>query len=161
MPVMAHAERVPLAPGLRHTKQRELVWETLSRMGGHCSAEEITIEIQREHPGFARSTVYRALEVLANSGAIHAVRLGDGPVHYEVAGDDHQHAVCQVCSGVLHIEHELVHDLEHHLETLHHFTPTRTEVVVGVCARCARSGLVARAQSRGGRRPVLEHVHLD
>ena len=111
--------------------------------------------MQALDPGLARSTVYRALEALATSGAVHAVRLGGGAVHYELAGEEHQHALCQMCEGVLHIEDELVHELEHHLEELHRFTPVRTEVlVVGICDSCARGR---------GKRPVkrrqLDHVH--
>ncbi|HKT84084.1 MAG TPA: Fur family transcriptional regulator [Solirubrobacterales bacterium] len=147
--------RPPLAPGLRQTRQRRIVWEAVDALGGHCTADEIASHVQSVDPSLARSTVYRALEALAASGAVHAVRLGGGAVHYELAGEEHQHALCQVCEGVLHIEDDLVHDLEHHLEELHRFRPVRTEVlVVGVCETCARSG---------GRRPTkrrtLEHVH--
>jgi Fur family ferric uptake transcriptional regulator len=111
--------------------------------------------VQSAEPGLARSTVYRALEALAASGAVHAVRLGGGAVHYELAGEEHQHALCQICEGVLHIEDELVHELEHHLEERHRFTPVRTEVlVVGICEPCARSG-----GRRPAKRRLLEHVH--
>lgn len=145
----------PLRPGMRQTRQRQQVWEAVSRLGGHCTADEITVELQRLHPGFPRSTVYRALEALATSGALRAVRLGDGPVHYEVATEDHQHAICQVCRGVMHIEHGLVAELERHLEERHHFHPVRTDVLVlGVCDDCAR----ARGR-RPTRRRFLDHVH--
>jgi Fe2+ or Zn2+ uptake regulation protein len=146
----------PLRPGMRHTRQRQLVWDAVQRLGGHCTADDITAELQRAQPGFSRSTVYRALEALSTSGALRAVRLGDGPIHYEVSGEDHQHAICQVCGGVLHIEHDLVADLERHLEELHRFRPVRTDVlVVGVCHECA--------QGRGRRRlrRVLDHVHYQ
>ena len=148
----------PLAPGMRQTRQRQVVWETVRRLGGHSTADEITAEIQRSEPAFARSTVYRALEALSTSGALHAVRLGDGPVHYEVASEAHQHAICQVCQGILHLEHELVSDLERHLEERHRFRPVRTDVlVVGVCDACARAGARAR---RSAKRRTLEHRHF-
>lgn len=142
-----------LAPGLRQTRQRQLVWEALRHLGGHCTAHQITVEIQREQPGFSRSTVYRALEALTRSGLLHAVRLGDGPVHYEIASEEHQHAICQICESIFHIEHDLVRQIEEHLERLHHFTPVRTEVlVVGVCEACTRS-----RTRRPARRPTVEH----
>ncbi len=143
---------------MRQTRQRQQVWEAVRLLGGHCTADEITAALQHDHPGFARSTVYRALEALTTSGALHAVRLGDGPVHYEVASEDHQHAICQVCQGVLHIEHGLVAELERHLEELHRFRPVRTDVlVVGVCDECARS----RGRRPPARRRLLDHVHYD
>ena len=89
---------------------------------------------------------------LTSAGALHAVRLGEGPVHYESATGEHQHAVCQVCNGVLHIEHDVVRELEDHLEQLHRFRTVRTEVlVVGVCDTCAR----ARGHGHGGRHRTL------
>lgn len=147
----------PLAPGRRQTRQRRLVWEAVGRLGGHCTAEEIAGEVDRESGGFARSTVYRALEALTSSGALHAVRLGDGPVHYEVAGEAHHHAICQACEAILHIEDELVDELEEHLEQRHRFQPLRTEVlVVGLCSACARG-----RGPRAPRRRTLRHVHFD
>lgn len=155
---MAEGRAVPpLRPGMRHTRQRQQVWDAVQQLGGHCTADEITAELQRVQPGFSRSTVYRALEALSTSGALRAVRLGDGPIHYEVSSEDHQHAICQVCGGVLHIEHSLVTELETHLQELHRFRTVRTDVlVVGICHECA--------QGRGRRRPkrrVLEHVHYE
>ena len=146
----------PLRPGMRQTRQRQQVWDAVRRLGGHCTADEITAELQKLQPGFPRSTVYRALEALATSGSLHAVRLGDGPIHYEVAVEDHQHAICQVCQGILHIEPGLVAELERHLEDRHRFHPVRTDVlVIGVCDQCARE----RGPRQAARRRVLDHVH--
>lgn len=148
------SQEPPLAPGQRQTRQRRLVWEAVGHLGGHSTADQIVAELQRAEPGFARSTVYRALDALTSAGALHAVRLGDGPLHYEQAAGEHQHAVCQVCEGVLHIEHELVGELERHLEERHRFRPVRTDVlVVGVCDACART----RATPK--KRRVIAHVH--
>lgn len=152
--------QAPLAPGMRHTRQRQLVWEAARQLGGHCTADQIAARLQASHPGFPRSTVYRALDALAASGALHAVRLGDGPVHYEVATEDHQHAICQVCQGVMHIEQGLVDELVRHLQESHSFTPLRTEVlVVGVCDGCSRSAARNKRSAVRSARPTLRHVH--
>jgi Fur family ferric uptake transcriptional regulator len=143
---------------MRHTRQRQQVWDAVQRLGGHCTADEIFAELQSSQPGFPRSTVYRALEALSTSGALHAVRLGDGPIHYEIATERHQHAICQTCGGILHIEAELVAQLEQHLEEGHRFKPLRTEVVVvGICEACARGRAGGRRAGARGR--TLEHVH--
>ena len=150
------SDTAPLRPGMRQTRQRQQVWEAIRQLGGHCTADEITAELQRSRPGFSRSTVYRALEALSASGALHGVRLGEGPVHYEVAGEQHQHAICQVCQGILHIEQSLVTELESHLEEHHRFKPLRTDVVVvGICDTCLRT------RSKPPRRRTLDHVHFD
>ena len=146
----------PLSPGQRHTEQRRLVWAAITALGAHCTAEEITAHVQQTRPGFPRSTVYRALEAFTVAGALRQVRFGTGATHYEIAGEEHQHAICQVCEGVLHLEDSLLRELEQHLEEIHRFTPVRTEVlVVGVCDLCARSGRPSKP------RRTLDHVHYD
>jgi Fur family transcriptional regulator, ferric uptake regulator len=127
------------------------------RLGSHHTADEIAAELEASGERFPRSTVYRALDALAASGLVRTVHLGAGPTYYEEAAEQHQHAVCEVCEGILHLEHALVSELEQHLEERHHFKPTRTDVVVvGVCAACAEGG----RKRRSGRR-TLEHVHFD
>lgn len=147
-----------LAPGMRRTAQRTMVYNAIVRLGGHCTAEEIATELHKAKPGFPRSTVYRALEALTASGSVYAAHLGDGPTHYELASGDHHHAVCQVCGGVLHIQEELVTELEAHLEQGHRFRPVRTEVlVVGVCDDCSRNP--GRPGAR--RRTIDAHHHFN
>ncbi|HEV7214381.1 MAG TPA: transcriptional repressor [Chloroflexota bacterium] len=147
----------PLAPGLRQTLPRRLVWEALARIGPHCTAEEIAAELEARHVGLPRSSVYRALEALETSGAINAVHFGGGPARYEPSGEAHQHAVCQVCRGIMHLENALIRDLEEHLAHDHHFMPTRTDVtVLGICAGCADAG---QNDAGVGTARNLEHVH--
>lgn len=132
-----------------------MVYDAIVKLGGHCTAEQITNELHRTKPAFARSTVYRALDALAASGTIYAAHLGDGPTHYELATGDHHHAVCQVCGGVMHIEEELVSELESHLAQGHRFKPIRTQVlVVGVCDECSRNPVAPAV-----RRRMIEHRH--
>src|SRR6185295_11969326 len=64
-----------LAPGMRRTAQRQMVYDTIVRLGGHCTADEITAELHRARPGFPRSTVYRALDALTASGSVYAAHL--------------------------------------------------------------------------------------
>ncbi len=149
----------PLAPGMRQTLPRRLVWEALSRLGPHCTAEEIAGDLDDRQLQLPRSSVYRALDALTASGAVRVAHFGGGAARYELAGEAHRHsmchAICQVCHGVLHLEDSLVRDLEAHLEHDHHFTSTQTEVVVvGVCAHCAQAGSHETQERR-----VLEHIH--
>jgi Fe2+ or Zn2+ uptake regulation protein len=142
---------------MRQTLPRRLVWEAMARLGPHCTAEEIAADLEAHRISVPRSSVYRALEALEASGAVKAVHFGGGPARYEATGEEHQHAVCQVCRGILHLENSLIRELEEHLQQDHHFTPVRTDVtVVGICAHCADTeplSLSARAVHN------LEHIH--
>lgn len=141
--------------GMRRTAQRSMVYQAIVKLGGHCTADQITEELRRSRPTFPRSTVYRGLEALTAAGSIYAAHLGEGATHYELASGEHHHAVCQVCGGVLHIEEDVVTAIEDHLEHQHRFKPARTEVlVVGVCEGCARE-----PGAKTAKRPTLEHIH--
>jgi Fur family transcriptional regulator, ferric uptake regulator len=147
----------PLAPGMRQTLPRRLVWEAMARLGPHCTADAIAADLEAQGMSVPRSSVYRALEALEASGAVKAVHFGGGPARYEPTGEAHQHAVCQVCQGILHLENALIRELEEHLEHDHHFTPVRTDVtVVGICAHCAQAG---GDTPYTGAAHNLEHVH--
>ena len=149
----------PLAPGMRQTLPRRLVWEAMTRLGAHCTAEEIAIDLEAHGLSLPRSSVYRALEALDASGAVRAVHFGGGPARYEPTGEAHQHAVCQVCQGILYLENGLIRELEEHLERDHRFTPMRTDLtVVGICAHCADAGQAAPC---AGATHNLEHVHYE
>ena len=146
-----------LMPGMRHTQQRRLVWESLGRLGPHCTADEIALELERRGQAIPRSTVYRALDALGRAGAVRALRLATGPVHYEIADTPHQHALCDSCGTLLHLEHELVDVIESHLRELHHFEPAKVDVLVaGICADCA-----TRRTPVQQRRRTVEHAHFD
>jgi Fur family transcriptional regulator, ferric uptake regulator len=151
-------KKPPLGAGQRQTNQRRLVWDAITKLGAHCTADEIAARIQADHPGFPRSTVYRALEAFTIAGALRPVRFGAGPTHYEIAGEDHQHAICERCEGIVHLEDSLLRQLEEHLEERHRFRPLRTEVlVIGVCDACTRAEGGPQPSPTGRRN--LEHVH--
>ena len=151
--------KLPLGTGQRNTEQRRLVWDAITSLGPHCTADQIAERIQAERPGFQRSTVYRALEAFTIAGALRPVRFGGGPTHYEISDDQHQHAICERCEGIVHLEDSLLKELENHLEERHHFKPVRTEVlVIGVCAACAGS---AEGKPTTGVGRNLEHVHYQ
>jgi hypothetical protein len=59
---------------------------------------------------------------------------------------------------VLHIQEELVSELESHLQEGHHFKPLRTEVlVVGICDSCSRNPGPRAAR----RRTIDAHTHFS
>jgi Fur family ferric uptake transcriptional regulator len=115
------------------------------------------VQVHLRAPRLARSTVYRALDVLIESGAVRALQLGNGPTYYEQAVREHQHAVCQACGQISHLEDDLSAPIERHLEDFHGFKPLRIEVLVfGICDSCSRA-----RRPRTTARRTLEHVHLN
>lgn len=85
------------AEGLRVTGPRLLVYQTLERLGGHHSADEIAGAITDAGPGLPRTSVYNALKALVDVGLVQVVDAGPGTTLYEVRREDHHHLLCRIC----------------------------------------------------------------
>ena len=126
---------------MRQTRQRRLVWETIQQLGSHRSADDIAERLRQDGSGLPLSTVYRSLDALTASGVLRAVNLGSGPTYYELVTEDHQHAICERCGVILHLDHRVTAELERRLLEREGFRATRTEVVVlGLCQACFDGG---------------------
>jgi Fe2+ or Zn2+ uptake regulation protein len=62
--------------------------------------------MEKLHGHANQTTVYRALEALAETGAVLRVDLGHAHAHYEVARkkDHHHHIICKSCGKIEDIE---------------------------------------------------------
>ena len=134
------------ADGGRGTVQRRIVISALLARSRHVTADELTADVQAEHPDIAKSTVYRILEALERQGVVRHAHMGHGPAVYHFDDDDHLHLVCEVCGRVTEVPHaayarfaqKLAHDYGF-TAAPHHFA------VHGRCARC--EGKPARPHS--------------
>ena len=83
--------------------------------GRHLSADDVWQAITHEH-AIDRSTAYRILGDLCAAGLIHAVRLSDGLVRYEMRATVHHHAVCTGCGATVDVGIDAVAGLASALE---------------------------------------------
>jgi Fur family transcriptional regulator, peroxide stress response regulator len=87
--------------GWRFTRQREAVYEFLSHVSGHPSAEEIFQGVKGAVPRISLATVYKALEALEASGLATKLAASDGTARFDAKSEPHYHLRC-VRSG--HVE---------------------------------------------------------
>ena len=83
------------------TRPRLQVYETLARLGGHRTADEVAVALAESGHVMSRMSVYNALDALRRARLVTAADTGTGAVRHEVAGERHHHFVCRVC-GSLH-----------------------------------------------------------
>lgn len=93
------AERLQEA-GLRATRPRIAVAETLRRMGGHRTADEVHAQLARDGVAMPRTSVYNSLVALADVGIALRADVGPGAVVYEVADQWHHHFLCRRCGRI-------------------------------------------------------------
>ncbi len=133
---MTVADRLREA-GLRATRPRIEVAETLRQLGGHRTADEVHARLPVALP---RTSVYNALAAMAGAGIVLRADVGPGAVVYEIADHWHHHFVCRRCGGIADVP--CVVGEAPCLSPGDGFGEVEEAQVIfrGVCAQCARGG---------------------
>ncbi|MCI5220900.1 MAG: transcriptional repressor [Candidatus Electrothrix sp. LOE2] len=82
---------------IRLTTQRQILLEELSKVNSHPTAAEIYEMVQKRLPRIGLGTVYRNLELMADSGIILKLELGGVQKRFDATTDPHYHVRCSVC----------------------------------------------------------------
>ena len=123
---------------LRHSRQRERIYEYLAASEEHPSAEQIYIDLRPEIPGLSLGTVYRNLKLLEELGKVRRVASFQGTERYDACCGDHAHFLCEKC-GLLHDLGSAKADAIRSAITLDEgYTLTKLDVTVtSLCPNCA------------------------
>jgi Fe2+ or Zn2+ uptake regulation protein len=125
------------ARGFRMTSQRMAILHALRHAGTHLSPREVYRQAKQELPGLTEPTVYRTLEFLAENGLARPSQKGNGHLLYEIAGNDHHHLVCRICGDEIQVEHVLLEQLYHKLESTSGYVRIDSHMTFfGVCPSC-------------------------
>jgi Fur family transcriptional regulator, ferric uptake regulator len=124
--------------GVRATRQRLLVLDTLAREPDDATAQEIYARLRRRGEPVGLATVYRTLSLLSEHGVVDEFSHRPGETCYRVCGEGHHHhLVCERCHGVSELEGCEVDEWLAKAARQHGFAPTsHTLEVVGLCAAC-------------------------
>lgn len=84
----------------RHTLQREIVLQEISKIQGHATADMIYDKIHETHPSISRATVYRNLKTLEEQGTVMRIDVPDGADYFETRKREHYHIKCTCCGRI-------------------------------------------------------------
>jgi Fur family ferric uptake transcriptional regulator len=125
---------------IRSTRQRVAVAALLDELGDFCSAQEVYEQLRKRGERIGLTTVYRALQLLAEEERVDVLRGGDGETTYRrCSTGHHHHLVCRKCGRTVEVQgaemerwadriandHDFV-DIEHSFE------------IYGTCRDCAQ-----------------------
>jgi Fe2+ or Zn2+ uptake regulation protein len=85
---------------IRNTKQRQAIFESIERHGGHLTADEIYKLVKRRFPRLSLGTVYRNLRLLVAQGDLRELDFGMAVTYFETTKDSHYHLICRVCGSI-------------------------------------------------------------
>ena len=121
----------------RNTIQCTLVLETVNKLPGHVTADEIYEAIAKEHPTISRATVYRNLNRLSQTGKIRRIEIPGGADRFERWCHPHYHIKCEVCGRIFDVDMPYMEGLEAHIRDTHGFDFTGHDIIFsGVCPAC-------------------------
>jgi len=101
------------APSLmiRLTTQRHIILEELSKVKTHPTASELYDMVRKRLPRIGLGTVYRNLELMADSGMILKIEVGGTQKRFDATTDAHYHIRCSACGKVDDIDVPVINEL--------------------------------------------------
>jgi Fur family ferric uptake transcriptional regulator len=91
-------------PTMRITTQRQIILEELSKVKSHPTASEVYDMVRKRLPRIGLGTVYRNLELMADSGIILKLEVGGTQKRFDATTQTHYHIRCTQCGRVDDIE---------------------------------------------------------
>jgi Fe2+ or Zn2+ uptake regulation protein len=90
--------------GFHFTQQRATVFEFLSSVEHHPTADEVYLAVKNQLPKVSLATIYKNLEALIEAGVASKLNYGDGSARYDIRTDYHHHVRCLQCGKMWDIE---------------------------------------------------------
>ena len=127
--------------GLKYTKQREIIFETLLNSDKHLNAEELYGLITKQYPdeNIGIATVYRALAFLEDSKLISSISLNNDGKKFEPSSKEHHdHIICTKCNKIIEFVDNDIEKRQEAVAKKYDFKlQSHTMYLYGICADCA------------------------
>lgn len=123
---------------LRPTRQRRAVAAALQEFDDFRSAQEIHEALRATGDNVGLSTVYRALQAMAEAGELDMLRSEAGEAVYRrCSGSHHHHLVCRSCGATVEVEGPTVERWTRSVAAAHGYADvSHTLEIFGTCGRC-------------------------
>lgn len=122
----------------RPSPQRDVVRALFADLDGFHSAQEVYTRLRADGGKVGLSTVYRAVQSLADDGELDSVRTDSGEALYRLCSPQHHHhLVCRSCGCTVEVASRAMEKWAHEVAEAHGFVDvTHTVEILGTCAAC-------------------------
>ncbi len=127
--------------GTRPTRQRRAVAEVMQTFDDFRSAQEIHALLTGRGESVGLSTVYRALQAMAEAEEIDSLRTENGEsIYRRCSNTHHHHLVCRHCGATVEVEGPAVERWTRSMAAAHGYAEvSHTLEIFGTCGSCTRS----------------------
>ena len=126
--------------GLKYTKQREIVFETILNSNEHLNADELNQIITKSYPNekIGIATIYRALAFLEDSNLISSIALDkDGKKFESNTKQHHDHLICVKCNKIIEFLDTTIEESQEKIAKANNFKLlNHTMYLYGICKNC-------------------------
>lgn len=132
---------------LKFTKERKTVLREVFSFHGHFDPEELLMFMRKKAVTVSRSSLYRTLPLLVESGLIEQVVRNDKHAHYEhiYGHEHHDHLICIGCGKVIEVYSPKLETIQDELCGDNKFLGIRhTLEIKGFCSKCSKHGNAPR-----------------
>jgi Fur family ferric uptake transcriptional regulator len=126
---------------VRTTRQREAVRAVFDDLEGFHSAQDVHALLRGAGDAVGLSTVYRAVQSLADDGELDSIRTDSGEALYRrCSRQHHHHLVCRACGRTVEVAGPTVEQWADRVAGEHGFADvSHTLEIFGTCAECGKT----------------------
>jgi Fur family ferric uptake transcriptional regulator len=126
-----------LDPQMRLTTQRQIILEELEKVTSHPTANEVYDMVRKRLPRIGLGTVYRNLELMAETGIILKLEVGGTQKRFDATTHPHYHIRCISCGKVEDIDIPVIADINQVAAELSNYQVLGHHIEFsGVCGTC-------------------------
>ncbi|KJR97123.1 MAG: Fur family transcriptional regulator [Desulfobulbaceae bacterium BRH_c16a] len=124
-------------PNMRLTTQRQIILEELGKVTSHPTANEVYDMVRKRLPRIGLGTVYRNLELMADSGIILKLEVGGTQKRFDATVAPHYHVRCTSCGKVDDIDIEVQSQINQVAENSSNYMILGHHIEFsGICPKC-------------------------
>src|SRR4051812_49750225 len=126
----------------RPTRRRAAAGAVSQALDGSHGAQEVPARLRATGDPVGLSTVYRAVQSLADDGELDSLRTGSGEALYRrCSPQHHHHLVCRECGRTVEVAGPTVERWADRVAGEHGFADvSHTLEIFGTCAECRAAG---------------------
>ncbi len=127
--------------GEKLTEPRRVLIRQIFDSHKHFDADELVADLRAAGRQVSRSTVYRTLRLLVESGLLRELRLTNRTAYeHDYGYPSHDHLHCSACNTVVEFRNDEIRHLREVVSREHGFRPSGHRfVITGLCPACSRA----------------------
>lgn len=129
--------------GMKYTKQREIILETLYYTKEHFTPEKLYLLIKDNYPNLNMgiATVYRTLNFLEESELATSISFGMHGKKYEFGGKEHHdHLICKECGDIIEFLDDVIEKRQDEIAKQHGYKiDSHNMQIFGICPKCQKN----------------------